>query len=74
MHGFDFLSDQIDGSTFLLLAVLYFLGARLVQGEEKLERLKRGRLAQECAKLEPGFEKALAEEGLSEDLSEWPEY
>ncbi len=42
--------------------------------QEKLERLKRSRLAQECAKLDPGFEKALAEEGLSGDLSEWPEY
>ena len=31
-------------------------------------------LAQECAKLDPAFEKALAEEGLSEDLAEWPEY
>lgn len=42
--------------------------------EEKLARLERSRLAQECAKLDPAFEKALAEEGLSEDLSEWPEY
>jgi metal-responsive CopG/Arc/MetJ family transcriptional regulator len=42
--------------------------------EEKLARLKRTRLARECAKLDPFFEKALAEEGLSEDLSEWPEY
>lgn len=42
--------------------------------EEKLARLERSRLAQECAKLDPVFEKALAEEGLSEDLSEWPEY
>ena len=42
--------------------------------EEKLARLDRSRLAQECAKLDPAFEKALAEEGLSEDLSEWPEY
>lgn len=30
--------DPIDGSTFVLLAVLYFLGARLVQSEAKLER------------------------------------
>jgi metal-responsive CopG/Arc/MetJ family transcriptional regulator len=29
--------------------------------DEKLERLKRGRLARECAKLDPAFEKALAE-------------
>jgi len=42
--------------------------------EEKLARLERSRLAQECAKLDPEFEKAIAEEGLSEDLAEWPEY
>ena len=42
--------------------------------EEKLARLKRTRLARECAKLDPHFETALAEEGLSEDLSVWPEY
>jgi metal-responsive CopG/Arc/MetJ family transcriptional regulator len=41
---------------------------------EKLARLERSRLAQECAKLDPAFEKALAEEGLSQDLAEWPEY
>ena len=42
--------------------------------EEKLARLERSRLAQESAKLDPVFEKALAEEGLSEDVSRWPEY
>jgi metal-responsive CopG/Arc/MetJ family transcriptional regulator len=42
--------------------------------EEKLERLERSRLARECAKLEPQLEKAMAEEGMSEELSEWPEY
>ena len=42
--------------------------------KEKLARLERSRLARECAKLDPTFEKALAEEGLSEDLAEWPEY
>ena len=31
---------------------------------EKLARLERSRLAQECSKLDPAFEKALAEEGL----------
>jgi hypothetical protein len=34
--------------------------------EEKLERLEHGRLARECAKLDPEFEKFLAEEGLNE--------
>ena len=42
--------------------------------EEKLARMERSRLAKECAKLDPTFEKALAEEGMSEDAAEWPEY
>lgn len=42
--------------------------------QEKLARLDQGRLARECAKLDPAFEKALAEEGLAEDASAWPEY
>jgi metal-responsive CopG/Arc/MetJ family transcriptional regulator len=42
--------------------------------KEKLQRIKKSRLARECAKLNPSFEQAMAEEGLSEDLSEWPEY
>ena len=41
---------------------------------EKLDRLSRNRLAVQCAKLNPEYEKALAEEGLSEELCEWPEY
>lgn len=41
---------------------------------EKLERLDRIRLAAECAKLDPSREKELAEEGLSEEMSGWPEY
>ncbi|HEX9022690.1 MAG TPA: ribbon-helix-helix domain-containing protein [Geobacteraceae bacterium] len=41
---------------------------------EKLARLNRNRLARECAKLDPGFEKAMAEEGMEKELSEWPEY
>ena len=42
--------------------------------EEKISRLDRSRLARECAKVDPAFEKALAEEGLSTELAEWPEY
>jgi thymidylate kinase len=42
--------------------------------EEKLARLEKSSLARECAKLDPRFEKALAEEGLTEALSQWPEY
>ncbi len=42
--------------------------------EEKIGRLERTRLARECAKLDPTCEQALAEEGISEELSQWPEY
>ena len=42
--------------------------------QEKLERMERGRLARECAKLDPAFEKTMAEEGLTEDTSKWPKY
>jgi len=42
--------------------------------EEKLARRERTRLARECAKLDPVLEKSLAEEGLSQDLAEWPAY
>jgi metal-responsive CopG/Arc/MetJ family transcriptional regulator len=42
--------------------------------QEKLERLERSRLAEECAKLDPAFEKAMADEGLSEELAAWPKY
>ena len=50
--------------------------SRLIQEAvtEKLGRMGKTRLAAECAKLEPEFERALAEEGLSQELATWPEY
>jgi metal-responsive CopG/Arc/MetJ family transcriptional regulator len=42
--------------------------------EEKLKKIDHGRLQSECSKLDAGFEKALAEEGLSEEAAQWPEY
>ncbi|MFT5369750.1 MAG: metal-responsive CopG/Arc/MetJ family transcriptional regulator [Candidatus Latescibacterota bacterium] len=42
--------------------------------EEKLAQLDQSRLARECAKLDPIVEKALAEEGMSGELEQWPEY
>lgn len=41
---------------------------------DKLQRLQKGRLAREAAKLDPAFEQAMAEEGLTEDKKQWPEY
>jgi metal-responsive CopG/Arc/MetJ family transcriptional regulator len=42
--------------------------------EDKLNRLERTRLAEECGKLDPHAERALAEEGLSGEFDRWPEY
>jgi len=42
--------------------------------EEKIIRIDKSRLARECAKLDPTFEKRLADEGLIQDLEKWPEY
>ncbi|AJE03583.1 CopG family ribbon-helix-helix protein [Geobacter pickeringii] len=42
--------------------------------KEKLARRTHSRLARECALLDPAFEKALSEEGMGEELNEWPEY
>jgi metal-responsive CopG/Arc/MetJ family transcriptional regulator len=42
--------------------------------EEKLARLKSTRLAEQCAKLDPVAERALAEEGLSDEARRWPRY
>lgn len=41
---------------------------------EKLMRLEKSCLAQECAKLDPVFEQSIAEEGFSAEMEEWPEY
>ena len=41
---------------------------------EKLARLARTRLAEECAKLDPTEERQLADEGLGTEGELWPEY
>lgn len=49
--------------------------SRLIQDalSEKLERLRRVRLARECAKLDPAIEQSAAEE-ISPAEAPWPEY
>ena len=42
--------------------------------EEKLFRIDKYRLARESAKLSKKQEQSLADEGLSIDKEEWPEY
>ena len=40
----------------------------------RLDQLDRGRLARECAKLDPRREQALADEGLTQEIEQWPVY
>jgi Arc/MetJ-type ribon-helix-helix transcriptional regulator len=49
--------------------------SRLIQDAlaEKLEKIRRARLARECAKLDPAVEQAAAEESLPSETA-WPEY
>jgi Arc/MetJ-type ribon-helix-helix transcriptional regulator len=41
---------------------------------EKVLRIRGGRLARECARLDAGEERAMAETGLAEDAGQWPPY
>ena len=41
---------------------------------DKLKRLEKTRLAQECDKLDSEYEQNIAEEGFSVEIGEWPEY
>ena len=41
---------------------------------EKLARIEHSHLAAECAKRDPKFEKALADEGLGGQIESWPAY
>ena len=40
----------------------------------KIGEMRESRLAQECARLDPGEEKAWAELGIAEDGKSWPKY
>jgi metal-responsive CopG/Arc/MetJ family transcriptional regulator len=42
--------------------------------EDKVARFQRTRLARELAHLDQAAEQQMAEEGLAQELGEWPEY
>ncbi len=42
--------------------------------QERMNRLEHTRLARECAKIDPKIERAIADEGLAEDFTGWPDY
>lgn len=49
-------------------------GARALISSEEEAALRHARFDEECAKLDPSEERALAEEGLAAGLADWPEY
>lgn len=71
------LDAEYIGELDRLVEANYFQNRSQAIGDavrEKLSRMKRCRLSMECAKLDPKLEKAIAEEGLAEDVTQWPEY
>ena len=42
--------------------------------QKKLIFMRHTRLIKECAKIDPKVEKEMAEEGVAEDVKNWPEY
>jgi metal-responsive CopG/Arc/MetJ family transcriptional regulator len=71
------IDDRILKQIDILVKSKYFPNrSRAIQEAvaEKLIRLEKSRLAQECAKLDSDFEQSLAEEGFSVEVEEWPEY
>jgi len=42
--------------------------------EEKIQRYDHNRLKKECVKLNSRYEQAFAEEGMSLEVEQWPEY
>lgn len=42
--------------------------------KEKIMRIDKSRLANECVKLDADFERSIAEEGFSREIDSWPEY
>jgi metal-responsive CopG/Arc/MetJ family transcriptional regulator len=42
--------------------------------DEKIIKIERNRLQDECEKLDPKEERAFAEEGFSVEKDSWPEY
>jgi metal-responsive CopG/Arc/MetJ family transcriptional regulator len=68
--------DTLNKLDLLVKSNLFPNRSRAIQEAvaEKLQRLEKSRLARECAKLNPQFEQALAEEGLEMEIDEWPEY
>jgi len=71
------LDEQLLKQLDRLVAQRHFASrSRAVQEavREKLARMDRSRFARECEKLDPRYERALAEQGMGIEAETWPEY
>ena len=73
-NEYGFTKEEIDRSAKKVMAEI-----KKERKEGKLKSWKppqgeNDRFADECAKLDPKLEQAMAEEGLSEDFAAWPKY
>ena len=69
-------SDMVKRIDMLVKSNLFPNRSKAIQEAvaEKLKQIEKSRLAQECAKLDPEYEKNMAEEGFSLETDEWPAY
>jgi len=42
--------------------------------KEKIIKIEKSRLTNECAKLDVDFERSMADEGISQEADSWPKY
>ncbi len=68
--------DQLNQLDLLVKTQFFPNRSKAIQEavKDKLHKIGENRLEVECLKLNPAFEQALADEGLSSEIEEWPEY
>ena len=68
--------DLLNRLDYLVKSRRYPSRSKVIQEavKEKLKEIEENRLEVECAKLDPDFERAMADEGIVLELDEWPEY
>ncbi len=68
--------DLLNHLDFLVKSRQYPSRSKAIQEavRAKLKEIEENRFEVECAKLDPDFEQALADEGIASELSKWPEY
>ena len=69
-------NDMVERIDMLVKSNLFPNRSKAIQQAvvEKLNRIDKNRLSQECAKLDPEFEQSFSEEGFTRQLEEWSTY